>query len=275
MDTMLSKLFAQLWGDRSPLYAYPKGILRVPRGRSRNAPPPFDTIGHAGVGLKYLLDHYAFETVIDVGSGTGRHASLFEKFGKTVTRLDYGVADTFTKGGKTDDVILTDIVAFQTEKRWDCVWASHIMEHQRNVGLFISKLFELTHEGGIVAITVPPVKQRLAGGHLTMWNQGLVIYNCCLAGIDMSEAEVFRYGGNITMIVRKKTIDLPKLGYDKGDIEMLQPFIDRVSCAHSTEDGHRFPRDRGYLFHGIAGSHPIAYVECRRMRSNVVFRCVC
>lgn len=224
---ILSKFFDFLTGDRSQLYVYPKGIVRLPRGRSRRAPPPFDTIGHAGVGLKYLLDNFEFDSVIDVGSGTGRHARMFESFGKKVTRLDYGVADTFKKGGDTDNVILTDIIAFQTHQRWDCVWASHIMEHQRNVGLFISKLFELTHDGGIVAITVPPVKQRLAGGHLTMWNQGLLIYNCCLAGFDMRDAEVFRYGGNISLIVRKKKIELPRLGYDKGDIEMLQPFLPR------------------------------------------------
>lgn len=41
----------------------------------------------------------------------------------------------------------------------------------------------------------------------------------------MRDAEVFRYGGNISLIVRKKRIDLPKLGYDKGDIEMLRPFL--------------------------------------------------
>ena len=222
---MLSKLFDALSGDASPLYKYPKGVVRIPRGRSRKAPPPFDKIGHAGVGLKYLTDHYDFDTVIDVGSGTGRHAKVFENLGKAVTRLDYGVADTFAKGGETSDVILTDIIAYNPDRTWDCVWASHIMEHQQNVGLFIDKLFELTHEGGIVGITVPPVKQRLAGGHLTMWNQGLMLYNCCVAGFDMRNAEVFRYGGNITMLVRKKSITLPDLGYCKGDIEMLQPFL--------------------------------------------------
>jgi len=222
---MFSKLFDALSGDRSELYTYPKGILRIPRGRSRKVSAPFDTIGHAGLGMKYLLDHYTFDTVLDVGSGTGRHAKCFEKFEKVVTRLDYGVADTFTQGGETEDVILTDILKFSSPRKWDCVWASHIMEHQQNVGLFVSKLFELTDEGGIVAITVPPAKQRVVGGHLTMWNQGLIIYNCCIAGFDMRDAEVFRYGGNITMIVRKKSVEIPALGYCKGDIEMLQPYL--------------------------------------------------
>ena len=222
---MLGKFVDMLFGDKSDLYVYPKGIHRVPRGRSRKVPAPYSLAGHAGRGLKYLLDHYKFESVIDVGSGTGLHAKLMESFGKKVTRLDYGVSDTFKKGGYTQAAIVADIVKFEPTEKWDCVWASHIMEHQQNVGLFIGKLFYMAKDNGIVAITVPPAKQRITGGHLTMWNQGLVIYNCCLAGFDMSEAEVFRYGNNITMIVRKKPASLPNLGFDKGDIDLLLPLL--------------------------------------------------
>lgn len=70
-----------------------------------------------------------------------------------------------------------------------------------------------------------------------MWNQGLLIYNCCVAGFDMTDAEVFKYGGNITMIVRKKSIKLPDIGYCKGDVELLQPYL--PDGFHHGIDGSR------------------------------------
>ncbi len=233
---MISNIYDTLRKKSSALYRYRPAIIQTAKGRSKETPPAFGEAGHARVGLRYLIEHYSFETVIDVGSGTGRHAKVFEKFGKTVTRLDYGESNTFKQGGGTSDVIKTNINTFETDQSWDVVWASHILEHQPNVQLFIQKLFSLTQDNGIVAITVPPLSAKVVGGHFTTWTQGLLLFNIALAGFSMRDVEIFKYGGNITLIARKAPFDLPQLGYCKGDVEMLSPYL---------PDG---------FFHGIDGS---------------------
>jgi hypothetical protein len=69
------------------------------------------------------------------------------------------------------------------------------------------------------------MKHSIVGGHLTVWNTGLILYNLIIAGFDCSEASVKTYGYDCSVIVKKKTAILPELGYDYGDIEKLSHFF--------------------------------------------------
>jgi hypothetical protein len=51
------------------------------------------------------------------------------------------------------------------------------------------------------------------------------MYNLILAGFDCSNARIKKYGYNISLILRKEKITLPKLSYDYGDIGRLQQFF--------------------------------------------------
>ena len=115
--------------------------------------------------------------------------------------------------------------------QFDAVWASHVLEHQLNVNLFIKKLFLDCKEDGVVAITVPPIKKQIVGGHLSLWNAGLLMYNIVVALYDCSQCEILRYGYNISIIIRKKTIkNFPVLSFDKGDIRLLSNYFpDNIS----------------------------------------------
>lgn len=65
------------------------------------------------------------------------------------------------------------------------------------------------------------------------------MYRLILCGLDTKEAMVKKYGYNISIILRKKTIDktiLKNLNFDRGDIETLSEF---------------FPK--GLNFHGFNG----------------------
>lgn len=150
-----------------------------------------------------------FRTVLDVGSGTGLHAEILRKAGKEVTTISLDTADI------VGDFVTADLGVY------DCIWASHVLEHQRNVGLFLDKCFNCLRNDGILAITVPPLKHNIVGGHLSLWNAGLLLYNLILAGFDCSEAAVKEYGYNISVIVRKKKAEFPALAMDYGDIEKL------------------------------------------------------
>lgn len=169
--------------------------------------------------LLFVIRRYRFSTVLDVGSGAGAHAACFRAAGKTVTTIS--LSDDY---GNSPDRI-GDFLALEFEDSFELVWCSHVLEHQRNVGLFLNKVSSVLRPGGVLAITVPPSKQEVVGGHLTIWNAGLLLYNLVLAGFDCSEASVLTAGYNVSVVVRARKANLPQLRMDEGDIERLQKFF--------------------------------------------------
>lgn len=156
------------------------------------------------------LEYKTFQTVLDVGSGEGHHAQILRDRGKTVTTLDFKDADI------CGDFLSVDIPHF------DVIWCCHVLEHQQNVGLFLQKALD---HCDLFVVTVPPAKHNIVGGHLTLWNAGLLLYNLVQAGFDCSNAKVKAYGYNISVIVEaKRRPDVP-LKMDCGDIEALAPFF--------------------------------------------------
>lgn len=162
----------------------------------------------------HQLKHYDFTTVLDIGSGAGEHAKILRQNNRLVT------TNALHEGADiVGDFMDIDFPQF------DCIWASHVLEHQRNPGAFLDKCFSLLPEGGVLAVTVPPRKDQIVGGHVTLWNKGLLLYNLILAGFDCSEAWAESYGYNVSVIVKKKTAVLPKLDCDGGDIVRLAEFF--------------------------------------------------
>jgi len=165
-----------------------------------------------------LVKDYSFNTLLDIGSGPKSAAySLFTDNGKTVTRQDINPDYQPDLLGDFNNLAIVD--------QYDCVWCSHVLEHQLNVNHFLTKIFHTLKDGGVLAITVPPRKDEIVGGHVTLWNAGLLLYNLILAGFDCKNAAVKSYGYNISVIVEKKTAILPNLNYDAGDINALNEFF--------------------------------------------------
>jgi len=165
-----------------------------------------------------LVKDYSFNTLLDIGSGPKSSAySLFTDNGKTVTRQDINPDYQPDLLGDFNNLAIVD--------QYDCVWCSHVLEHQLNVNHFLTKIFHTLKDGGVLAITVPPRKDEIVGGHVALWNAGLLLYNLILAGFDCKNAAVKSYGYNISVIVEKKTAILPNLNYDTGDINALNEFF--------------------------------------------------
>lgn len=173
--------------------------------------------------LARLLECEGIVTVLDVGSGAGEHARIMKDAGKAVLTNSY----------EPPADIVGDFCTALIPGNFDAIWASHVLEHQPDAGRFLRRCFQLLRDDGVLAITVPPAKPEIVGGHLTMWNAGLLLYNMILAGFDCSEARVspvYSSGPgyppyNISVIVRKRKADLPALRMDKGDIEYLARFF--------------------------------------------------
>ncbi|MGH8617570.1 MAG: class I SAM-dependent methyltransferase [Burkholderiales bacterium] len=156
--------------------------------------PHHFTLNFAVHAIMKLLEGYDFESVLDIGSGDGEHAKFFRHFGKQVYSVDLE--------GKAD--YLGDFTQLTLDRQFDVVWCSHVLEHQRNVGIFLEKLFAALKDDGILAITVPVhPRQRLIAGHITSWNAGLLCYNLILAGFDCREACLLQTN-ELSLLVRKK-----------------------------------------------------------------------
>ena len=160
----------------------------------------------ASDALEKLLRDFTFDTVLDVGSGKGDHATYLRTHGKQVFTYDLqgnyaGIGPEPDFCGEFEDV------AFG--RQFDALWISHILEHVLNVQAFLLKVFSLIKDNGILAITVPPLKHDIVTGHINLFNSGILLYRLICAGFDCSAASVKTYGYNISVIVHKKAIDIP------------------------------------------------------------------
>ena len=177
--------------------------------------------------LNYCLTEN-FKSVLDVGSGGGWHAKEFAKNGSKVTCIDYGKS-IYAKSYKTEEsinLIIADFNNWITNEKYELIWASHIFEHQENVGKFINKLIKLCSKNGKIAITVPYPHRHIWGGHLSIWTPGLLIYNIVIQGIDMSNAKLLYGYKEFSVIFSPNFKDLPKdLSFDKGDVQKLKKFF--------------------------------------------------
>jgi SAM-dependent methyltransferase len=167
--------------------------------------------------LNLLLYTKNFDSVLDIGAGYGIHTNEFRRHGKSVTPTDMF--------GRVEGLIVGNYLDLNFEPH-DLTWASHILEHQPNSNLFLKKLRKETKLGGMTCITVPPLKHNIVGGHVSLWNAGLLLYNLVLAGFDCSNAHIKSYGYNISVIAYAADFSLPaNLEFGSGDITKLKPWL--------------------------------------------------
>lgn len=177
------------------------------------------------LGLIKLLKDCKFKTVLDIGSGEGVHANFMREADKIVDTVDYGTS-AYANKRENEITYVGDFMELNFEKQYDCVFCSHIMEHQLNVNLFLKKINTLINENGYLLISVPPLRTKLVGGHINQFVPSGLFYHLVLAGFDCSNAMFKIYGYNQTVIVQKKSFTLPKdLCMDIGDIEKLSKYF--------------------------------------------------
>ena len=163
---------------------------------------------------------------------------MFLRHGKQVTAVDYGQSVYFEQNRGRIDTIIGDFNEINFDQTYDCLWCSHVLEHQLNPNRFLTKVHRILREGGVLAITVPPLKHEIVGGHVTVWNAGLLMYNLVLAGFDCRLAGILKYGYNISLLVNKTTAHPPAdLAFDRGDIRKLRRFLpSTLAFSHNEVD---------------------------------------
>jgi SAM-dependent methyltransferase len=172
--------------------------------------------------LKVTVTDKAHSVAV-IGNGTKDISDIeyFQKKGLKVTAFDY--VDIPIKETSNFTFVKGDFntTCKNYQNSFDIVWACHVLEHQRNVGVFLDNIHETLSENGILYICVPPYKPNIVGGHLTVWNMGLLMYNLVLAHYDVRNGKFKKDGYNIFGAVEKSKQNLPNLIYDCGDIEAL------------------------------------------------------
>ena len=169
-------------------------------------------------------DNIQFKSVLDIGLGEGGASTYFALKGKKVTAIgleiesyNYPKALFETLHVK---VIETTFEDFKTDEKYDAIWASHVLEHTLNTGLFLEKCKSLLSDDGWLFIMVPPYKDKVVGGHVNNgWNMGQLMYNLLLTGYDIKHGHFIQHGYNICAFVQKSKETLPKIRMDIGDIE--------------------------------------------------------
>jgi len=203
----------------------------------------FQHLEFAGHAIQKLLDDYQFDTVLDIGCGSGEHSKIFKDYGKKVTAIDYGKSPYYKNKLNQDIEIIEGEFNQWCRDNWekaggvsfDCIWASHVLEHQSDLDSFFLQLNwfsqsqPLDKPGTIIAITVPPKKDLIVSGHLSIWNAGLLLYNLIVHGLDCRNARILEYGYNISVIFQIEELylsqKLPELAYDSGDLLKLKDFF--------------------------------------------------
>lgn len=182
-----------------------------------------------GVGQDYFLPYtlrYNFNTIIDIGTGPFTHiVDFFIKNGKEVYSIDIEKRNSYEH--QNYHFITGNFLNYTFTRKFDAVWASHVLEHVQDTGLFLNKVYELLNDDGIFFCIVPPHKTQIVGGHVTIgWNIGILMYNLILCGFNVNQGRFKKHGYNIAAFVTKrKGKILPEdLIFDAGDIEKLADY---------------------------------------------------
>lgn len=145
--------------------------------------------------FKFLRED--FSSVLDIGSHAGNVSNVLRFLGKQVINCE--IAPGYDATYKADylDVRLSAPV--------EAIWCSQVLEHQRNVGVFLDKVFDDLVDDGLLGLTVPmQLDMDLSFGHCNLFSPIIVIYQLVLAGFDCSAIRLKVYSGDICGLLRKR-----------------------------------------------------------------------
>ncbi|NGM22624.1 class I SAM-dependent methyltransferase [Roseomonas stagni] len=95
---------------------------------------------------------------------------------------------------------------YEPEAPLDGIWASHVIQNQRNPGLFLDRCRRHLKDDGWLAVVVPPLRSRITAGKVNPgWNVGALMYALLAAGFDLTRGHFVTHGFNVVAFVPKAT----------------------------------------------------------------------
>jgi SAM-dependent methyltransferase len=204
---------------------------------------------HSGVvsfphlALLKVIKEGRLRRVMDVGAGDGVEIEIFKFLGADVFSVNADTAPAFKA------TFVGDYIDCHHERSFDIIWCSHVLEHIRNPGLFLDKIFDELEIGGFLAISVPysefnSGQDSFTFGHHNRYNVLLLMYALICAGFDCREASVRVYNGQISAVVKKIGNSItPKMTaacWDGKEIIKYLPLVIAETAMHPS-GGSWFP----------------------------------
>jgi len=182
-----------------------------------------------------------FKTSLDIGSGGGVHSEIMNHAGLKVTQVD--------KYSDMADYQM-DFMSWSKARQlnFDVVFCSHVIEHQRNVGLFLDRIFDVLSDDGVLIISAPKEDRNLIEGHLNSFIFPLFLQQMIHAGFDCKNGKFLSTIENSFIVSKAKDFDMDERlenGYqwtekhqNRSPIELKSSSVDMKfhNCQHIQPD---------------------------------------
>ena len=143
-----------------------------------------------------------YKTALDIGSGDGVHTEILRSVGLEVFQLDK-YSDTAK--------YKVDFISHTFDQKFDVIFCSHVIEHQRNVGHFLDKIFDVMSDDGLLLISAPKhPAESLINGHLNCFYSTYFIQQLIHAGFDLKNGKYLSclHVENAAIVSKAKNFEL-------------------------------------------------------------------
>ena len=173
---------------------------------------------------------------LDIGSDAGFHTQIMRAFGIKVDQID-----KYAEKAEIKD----DFLNYKFNKKYDIVFCSHVIEHQRNIGIFLDKIFDILTDKGILIISAPKHEtSQFVEGHLSCWHLTFFLQNLIHAGFDCKLGKILSIAGIENTFIVPKAIN-----YD---------YLERTEAGFIWKDIHQL-RSPVKLVQGLKIENQIAF----------------
>ena len=176
-----------------------------------------------------------FKTCLDIGSGEGVHTAVLRHAGFEVFQVD--------KYSNTAEYKV-DFIEHKFDRKFDVIFCSHVIEHQRNGGHFLDRIYDVLSDDGVLIISAPSEDHNLIEGHLNSFNVPLFLQQMIHAGFDCKGGKFLSAMENSFIVSKAKDYNLDERlenGYqwtekhqNRSPIELKTSSVDMKfhNCQH-------------------------------------------
>jgi SAM-dependent methyltransferase len=127
-----------------------------------------------------------FKTCIDIGSGYGVQTDILRHAGLDVFQLDKYCPSAEYQ---------VDFLEYIFDQKFDVVFCSHVIEHQRNVGNFLDKIYDILSDEGVLILSAPKHEaDTMIEGHLNCFKTPYFIQHLLHAGFNLKDGKYLSCG---------------------------------------------------------------------------------
>ena len=197
-----------------------------------------------------------FKTCLDIGSGEGVHTAILRHAGLEVFQVDkYSTTAEYK----------VDFIEHEFDRKFDVIFCSHVIEHQRNVGLFLDKIFDLLSDDGVLIISAPNHSvETLVEGHLNSFLFPLFLQHMIHAGFDCKNGKYLSIIENSFIVSKASNFDIKERtenGYqwtyqhlERSPIELKSDVVNLGSTLYNCKcfiSGNKITLPSDYQPYGI------------------------